>query len=55
MANEKKVKVVLISTYSDGKQNPGPGTVLEVDASEAEHLIAAGGAKPYEPEAAAAE
>lgn len=53
MASEKKVRVVLTSIYSDGKENPGPGTVLELGASEAEHLISAGGAKPYEPEAAA--
>lgn len=50
MADEKKVKVVLSCVYSDGKNNPGPGTVLEVDANKAKYLIKAGGAKAYKPE-----
>lgn len=48
---EKTKKVQLLCTYSDGKDNPGPGAVIEVDVAEAARLIELGAAK--EPEAPA--
>ncbi|MES2814460.1 MAG: hypothetical protein V4720_06160 [Pseudomonadota bacterium] len=34
----KLTKVQLLCTYSDGKDNPGPGAVIEVDEDEALRL-----------------
>lgn len=48
---EKTKKVQLLCTYSDGKTDPGPGTIIEVDVAEAARLIDLGAAK--EPDAPA--
>lgn len=40
-AKVKKTRVVLKCIYSGYPGDPGPGTVIEVDAAEAERLIAA--------------
>ena len=48
------VKVVLQCIYSDGEHNPGPGSVIELDADEADRLIGLGAATAYEPPAESA-
>lgn len=41
------VKVLLKCTYSDGAENPGPGSVIELDAEEAQRLYDLGAAEAY--------
>lgn len=51
IAGSGVVKVALKCVYSDGKDNPGPGTVIDLDAEEAERLFDLGAAEPYAPPA----
>jgi hypothetical protein len=40
------VQVEMLCIYSGGETTPGPGDVIEVDATEAARLIAIGAARP---------
>lgn len=41
------VKIVLACVYSGAENSPGPGSIISVDAAEAERLIGLGAATPF--------